>query len=200
MSDFDRQGPHVHRVGDQADLPTVTPLHGEIIIAEDTLQSPKAYTNGSNPIAGGFLLGPGGCFFGYCGVATDAYFLTPIPWSGIYEKTGEFTHSTSTNNSEVTAAEAGGYSIDCNLTILFAATCYVEVSIQVYNGASWSGRNGAKCRISGVAGENKSVSVILSQPVAAGWKFRVIATNSNFIVAQASVIANFTGITIQRYR
>ena len=195
---YDKQGPHRHFTGDNANRTNRTPLHGELMIVTDT-PSPKVYSNGDTPIAGGYLVGPMGAFFGVEKVSTDLIFNT-IPWGGTAEKTEDFTHDIATNADEVTVVDSGGYSATVNLTVYFTVTCYLEVWVQRYNGSSWGAINGAKGRLDGTAGNYGTMTVNLTQPMVAGWKFRVLAVNSNFIAAQVACLADFCSFSITRYR
>ncbi len=196
---FDRQQAHRHGSGDAADRTSITPRHSEIIVTTDGL-SPRAYTNGDSPAAGGFLIGPMGAFYGSEKANTDIVILTVIPWGAVIQKTEEFSHSISTNADEITTLDGGGYKITCSMTLLFTVGCLVELSIQRFNGSVWANRSGGRARVTGVAGAEQAVALTLSQAMVGGWKFRLVATNTNLIAAQVACVANFCSVEILRYR
>lgn len=198
-NNYDGKKRHRHYAGPAANRTSVTPHHGELIMTTDT-PSPKLWAQGDTPIPGGYLVGPMGAFFGSEKVSTDIGVLVTIPWGATTEKTDEFSHSVSVNSDEIEVLESGGYAATCILGVLFTVGCYVEASIQRYNGSSWSNISGGRGRVDGAAGEYKQLPIKLTQPMVAGWKFRVLTINSNLTTGQVACVQNFCSFEIKRYR
>jgi len=197
--DYDGQVIHRHRTGDSADRTSITPLNGELIVTQDG-PSPRVWAQGDTPIAGGYLVGPAGKCYVHQSANQDIGTFTAFPWNQQRTVTPEFTHSTSTSNSEVTVEEDGEYNIEANLSLLFVNATTFEIDIQRYNGSSWNTLPGGKAIVSGAASSSANLHAVVSVGLLATWKIRVLAFNFLFATGNTTVYGTFGNLNITRIR